>query len=163
MIKSSTEAALAQASKHCASRGVRFTAKRQTVLTGLLESGQALSAYELMDYCRDELDIELLPMSIYRILAFLEREMLIHRVNLTNKYIACAHLADDCVHEPGKNHASHLLICTRCHRVKEVEMPPQLLRSIVRSLQPTGFQLAKRHLEIDCLCSDCAESGNATT
>ena len=41
---------LRHAEQQCRNRGARLTEKRKMVLTGLLESACALSAYELLDY-----------------------------------------------------------------------------------------------------------------
>lgn len=139
------------AEQHCQLHGTRLTQKRRTVLTGLLESGKALSAYELVDYCRDELGIELLPMSVYRILDFLESENLVHRLNIANKYVACSHIT--CEHE---HEVPQFLICKACHRVDEIGLPAPLISSIARTIETAGFQLASKQLELDCICGSCA-------
>ena len=72
--------ALQDAERQCSERGAKFTAKRKRVLEALLNSDKALSAYELADYCRVEQGLEMLPMSIYRILDFLASEGLVHRL-----------------------------------------------------------------------------------
>ena len=80
-----TKKALQQAESYCKSRGSRLTEKRRQVLTGLLDSKKALSAYELADYCREELGYQLPVMSVYRILEFLGEEDLVHRLSLAKK------------------------------------------------------------------------------
>ena len=156
MTRASTLQVLEHAERHCSARGSRLTEKRRRVLAGLLESGRALSAYELLDFCRENLDVELLPMSVYRILEFLEGEGLVHRLNLTNKYVACSHIACDHEHELPR-----FLICGVCHRVKEVGFPRSLLSAIARTLEPAGFELASNQLELDCVCARCAARSRA--
>lgn len=151
MKSASTDHALEHAERHCSARGTRLTEKRRTVLLGLLASDRALSAYELIDYCRDELGVELLPMSVYRILDFLESEKLVHRLNLANKYVACAHVACDQEHE-----VPQFLICKACHRVDEIGLPRELFSSIARPIKTAGYQLASHQLELDCVCTSCA-------
>ena len=51
-----------------------------------------MSAYELVDYCKETYGVSPPPMSVYRILDFLQQERLVHKLNLANKYIACAHI-----------------------------------------------------------------------
>ena len=41
------------AEQHCKAHGARLTDKRKQVLSGLLQSKKALSAYELIDYCKE--------------------------------------------------------------------------------------------------------------
>ena len=97
MLNPTTQDVLASAEEQCEQRGARFTPKRRQVLAGLVESDKALSAYELTEYCREHLGFDLLPMSVYRILEFLENEDLAHKLNLANKYVACSHIV--CDHE----------------------------------------------------------------
>jgi len=110
---SSTHNILEFARSQCESRGTRFTEKRRQVLAGLVDSQRALSAYELADYCRDELGYSIQAMSVYRILDFLEEESLVHRLNLAKKYVACSHIA--CNHE---HEVSQFLICKSCFKVQ---------------------------------------------
>ena len=149
----SLERALEHAQHHCSARGSRLTEKRRTVLAGLMLADRALSAYELIDHCRDTLDVELFPMSVYRILDFLEGENLVHRLSLANKYVACSHIACDHEHE-----VPQFLICKACHRVREIGLPRQSVAAIERTVEATGYQLASRQIELDCLCAPCAAS-----
>jgi Fe2+/Zn2+ uptake regulation proteins len=45
-----SKAILERAEKHCTELGGKLTEKRRQVLSGLLESPKALSAYELTDF-----------------------------------------------------------------------------------------------------------------
>lgn len=151
MTRTSTQRALQHAEQHCKDRGTRLTEKRRAVLAGLLESEKALSAYELIDHCRDHLGVDLLPMSVYRILQFLERENLAHRLNLASKYVACAHIA--CDHDHA---VPQFLICKDCHRVEEVRLARPLVASIAHTVESAGFHLTGRQLELDCVCDRCS-------
>lgn len=158
MIQASTEHALEHAAQHCSTRGVRLTRKRRLVLAGLIESSKALSAYELVDYCRDALGAELLPMSVYRILDFLEQEHLVHRLDLARRYVACSHIGCDHAHE-----APQFLICRECNRVEELGLSGQLVDAIAQSVETAGFQLDSRQIELDCVCKPCASRRRSET
>ncbi len=147
-----TTTVLQRAEEICRSRGARLTDKRRQVLTGLLDSQKALSAYELTDYCRDELGYQLPAMSVYRILDFLESEDLVHRLNLAKKYVACSHIACDHEHE-----LSQFLICKECYRVQEISINKSVMDSLNQSVDVVGFSLSSQQLEFDCLCGDCSE------
>jgi Fur family zinc uptake transcriptional regulator len=129
-----------------------LTEKRRQVLTGLLDSRKALSAYELTDYCRDELGYQLPAMSVYRILDFLEEEDLVHRLNLAKKYVVCAHIV--CKHD---HDVLQFLICTNCSRVQEITIDTKLVASLNKSVEDAGFNLASQQLEFDCVCADCVD------
>jgi Fur family zinc uptake transcriptional regulator len=89
-------------------------------------------------------------MSVYRILEFLEENNLIHRLNTTNKYIACSHIICEHSHQ-----APQFLICKSCSKVEEVSIPKTVVASVGKAAGEAGFRLASKQLEIECYCSDC--------
>lgn len=143
---------LNHAEKTCSAHGARLTEKRKMVLTGLLKSKTPLSAYELVDFCRDEFDETLPAMSVYRILEFLEKENLVHKLHLANKYIACSHISCDHAHE-----VPQFLICGGCGVVKEIGIKKALVDSLKQNVEQAGFHLSSPQLELHCLCQSCAD------
>jgi len=142
---------LAHAQAQCLESGSKLTEKRKTVLQGLLQSKQALSAYELADYCRDELGESMPPMSVYRILEFLESEQLVHKLKLANRFVACVHITCD-----HKHAVPQFLICQQCNRVSEIGMKESTLRALRDTVENAGYKLVSPQLEMDCICKDCA-------
>lgn len=149
---SSYQQVLDRAEAQCVENGSKLTKKRRTVLLGLLRSEMALSAYELADYCRDELGEAMPSMSVYRILEFLENEQLVHKLKLANRYVACVHITCDHQHA-----VPQFLICEKCHKVSEVDITASTMRSIRSKLANSGFRLASEQLELNCVCNDCAD------
>lgn len=139
-----------RAEQHCKEKGVRFTKKRKQVLWGLVKSKKALSAYELIDFCRSELDEKITAMSMYRILNFLQEELLVHRLNLANKYVACSHIT--CDHE---HNIPQFLICGKCNDVKEISINEDTLSELKTNVKLAGFNLVSPQLEMDCICEQC--------
>lgn len=152
-----TEKILGRAEQRCSEVGSKLTLKRGQVLEGLVKSKKALSAYELTDFCRNELGYELLPMSVYRILEFLENNQLVHRLNTSNKYIACSHITCGHRHRPPQ-----FLICKTCFKVEEVSIPEAMMKTVAKSTKNAGFRLASEQLEIECYCTDCEIPESAT-
>ena len=146
-------AVLVEAEQRCKKRGERLTDKRKQILSGLLNSGTALSAYELVDYCRTEYGQAIPAMSVYRILDFLQSQDLVHKLNLANKYVACAHIT--CDHAHG---VPQFLICGQCQRVSEITVSKSTIKALERSIDDAGFHLVSQQLEMDCLCEDCLRS-----
>ncbi len=138
------------AESNCKAHGTKLTSKRKLVLAGLLQSDKAMSAYELVDYCKQELGETLPPMSVYRILDFLHSENLVHKLNLANKYIACAHIT--CDHSHG---VPQFLICSSCLRVKEIHVEQSIIASLQRNVEAAEFHLTSPQLEMHCLCDNC--------
>ncbi len=146
----STANVIKHAEKQCAARGSKLTEKRSHVLKGLLHAKKALSAYELIDYCREKFDQQLPAMSVYRILEFLESENLVHRLELAKKYVACSHIACDHTHETPQ-----FLICNNCHTVEEISISNSIIHSLRSTVSKAGFHLASPQLEFECYCGVC--------
>lgn len=138
------------AEQQCIAQGSRLTTKRKQVLSGLLKSKKALSAYELIDFCKAEYGETMPAMSIYRILDFLQEEHLVHRLRLANKYVACAHITCDHAHE-----VPQFLICGKCQKVKEISISKTTRAELQESAGEAGFHLASPQLEMDCVCDNC--------
>jgi len=141
---------IAHAEKHCQAQGVRLTQKRKQVLSGLLQSEKALSAYELIDLYKEKFDESLPAMSAYRILEFLQTENLVHKLNLANKYVACAHIACDHAHE-----VPQFLICSECQRVEEITIKRTTVDDLHANVTAAGFHLVSPQIEINCICDQC--------
>ena len=145
-----TASIIHSAEKRCTEKGVRLTERRSQVLSSLIQSKKALSAYGLIDYCRENLGQQLPAMSVYRILDFLEGENLVHRLHLAKKYVACAHIA--CEHQHG---VPQFLICSSCDAVEEIVIQHSVISSLKDSVSEAGFHLASPQLEFECYCSGC--------
>ncbi len=146
------------ADQNCKEHGEKLTSKRKQVLSGLLKSGRAMSAYELVDYCKSEFNEALPAMSVYRILDFLQQEQLVHKLNLANKFVACSHIRCDHAHA-----VAQFLICSRCQKVKEISISKDVLQELQKNVTDAGYHLQSSQLEMNCLCDAClsaSSSGN---
>jgi len=142
---------LNHAKHHFDKLGLRWTAKREQVLSCLLESNRAISAYELADLCKASSGQSIPAMSVYRILDLLAENGLVHKLNLANKYVACAHII--CSHSHGQ---PQFLICSKCSAVKEVTISDNTMNELQLAVDCSGFVLQSPQIEMNCLCSACA-------
>lgn len=138
------------AEQHCKTHGSRLTNKRKQVLSGLLQSKRALSAYELIDFCKAEFGETMPAMSMYRILDFLKDEHLVHKLSLANKYVACAHITCDHDHDTPQ-----FLICGQCQKVVEIGINKKIIAGLQKNVKSAGFHLISPQLEMNCVCDDC--------
>lgn len=145
------DAVINHAEQHCKTHGARLTDKRKQVLSGLIQSDKALSAYELIDFCKETFGATIPAMSAYRILDFLENEHLVHKLKLANKYVACAHIT--CDHAHG---VPQFLICGDCDKVKEISINKTTITELEQNVEQAGFHLVSPQLEMNCICNDCA-------
>ena len=146
-LKTILEAAEAQ----CQLRGTRLTNKRKSVLSALLKSAHATTAYELIDFCKADTGESFPAMSIYRILDFLESAQLVHKLKLANRYVACIHISCDHQHA-----APQFLICHECYRVEEIDITNSVLGKLKKSVESAGYALTSRQIELECVCAGCS-------
>lgn len=148
-----TNTTLEAAEQYCIAHGSKLTTKRKQVLTALIESSKALSAYELVDICNQKLQASLPAMTVYRILDFLENAGLVHKLNLANKYVACSHIS--CDHSHG---TPQFLICKTCSAVNEVSISNRVIAELTATVEQANYQLLSPQIELNCLCQQCADS-----
>lgn len=150
------QAYLLQAEKQCQRHGSRLTAQRKRVLSLLLQAQKALSAYELLDLFEIHFKQPLAPMSIYRTLEFLESVHLAHKLNIANKYVACAHIG--CEHS---HTLSQFLFCQQCQRVDETSLHASMKAELTGKMKQTGYQLLSPQIELSCICNSCLLKSDA--
>lgn len=141
---------LAKAHSECTHTGLRLTDKRSKVLKTLLQADQPLSAYDIIERYKVSFSEPLSAMSVYRMLEFLIQSGLVHKLETTNQYLACAHIICEHAHE-----VPQFLICDHCHQVTEVGIPKTLLTELNISIENTGFVLRNQQLELHGLCGQC--------
>ena len=141
---------LGKAHAMCVHSGSRLTEKRRCILELLLLSDTPMSAYEVSDAYGKKTNSSMPAMSVYRILDFLESELLVHKLSSTNKYVACSHIACDHSHE-----IAQFLICKQCQRVKEIAISKTIIEKLDEQVAKAGYSLMNSQLELDCLCDAC--------
>lgn len=141
---------IAKAERMCAHSGARLTDKRKRILQLLLESDAPLSAYEVSDAYNRSSETSMPTMSVYRILDFLEAELLVHKLSSTNKYIACSHINCDHAHQ-----VPQFLICAECQSVKEIAISKTIIDELAGSVTSAGYKLLNSQLELQCVCENC--------
>lgn len=140
-----------KAKQTCADEGVKLTTKRENILTCIIKVGEAVSAYELADYYREEFEQSIPAMSVYRILDFLVELSLVHKLSSANKYIACSHISCSHSHE-----IPQFLICEECQAVTEISVMNNVIDELRASVEKTGFKLTTRQLELQGICENCS-------
>ena len=92
MYMSNIETAILKAEQRCRDHGSRLTPRRRQVLRALIEAGEPISAYGLLEVCNTQ-GLDAMPaMSMYRILDYLVEQQLAHRLESSKKYVACSHI-----------------------------------------------------------------------
>jgi len=144
-----TRALLERADVLCRDRGARLTDQRRRVLEILTDLSRPVGAYELLDRLKTGLP-GATPPTVYRALAFLLAEGLVHKLESLNAYVGCPH--------PGEPHRSQFLICRQCGEVREME-DAAVERSLCSLLDAEGFSPERRVVEITGCCARCRTEG----
>ena len=142
--------ALRHAEALCARRGAQLTALRRRVLEMVLEAGQPVGAYALLDRLRAERP-GAAPPTVYRALDFLLENGLIHRVERLNAFLPCIEAG----HGHDHDHPHQFLICGRCGRTTELS-DDAVARALAEAARAAGFHPGRATVEVDGTCAACA-------
>jgi len=145
---STTNEIVKTAERECRAHGIRITTKRVNVFSLLLLSKKAISAYELVDSYQQVFDEPVPVITVYRVLDFLRRKNLVHKLETANKYVACTDF--NCKHP-----ASQFLICKQCQKVKELSINPDRFEELKQTIEQAGFHLFDPQIEMNCICNGC--------
>lgn len=125
----------------------RSSGHGQQVLSLLRRQQQPLTAYAILDTLRA--DGIKAPTTVYRALAALTKEGLVHRIESLNAYIACQ--KHDC--HAGHAHSVQFAICTACGTVQE--LPPQA-SGCEKSSKKFLATVTRQVIELCGICKACA-------
>ncbi len=134
----------------CVVRGAKLTDLRRDVLRLVLEAGQPVGAYALLDRLKIG-RAGAAPPTVYRALDFLLDQGLIHKVERLNAFIACT----DHAREAGHSHPHQFLICGRCGVTAEIA-DPAVADALAAAAQAIGFLARRATVEIEGVCATCA-------
>jgi Fur family zinc uptake transcriptional regulator len=135
--------ALAAAEARCRQAGEALTPARRRVLELLLTAGAPVKAYDLIGAYQARRR-PVAPPTVYRSLAFLERQGLAHRLESINAFVACG--------AGERRHAAAFLICEGCGAALEFE--PDLAAEAATAAA-AGYRLNAVTLEVRGLCPAC--------
>ena len=152
--QSKLDSLLRAAEVSCAENGARLTQRRRQVLSVLIQSSSPLSAYEVLDLCNRSTTSAMPAMSVYRILDFLEQQLLVHRLCSSKKYVSCAHIACDHKHFQ----TTHFLLCEGCSSVEEVNATQEASDALEQMAKTVGFKLTTQQFELSGICTTCQNS-----
>ena len=138
---------LARAEAACTQRGARLTDIRRTVLELILQAGEPIGAYALLDQLRARHG-QGKPPTIYRALDFLLDQGLIHRVERLNAFVGCRDETDHA-------HPVQFLICGRCGTVAEFE-DAAINRAVSAIATEAGFSVNRATVEVEGVCASCS-------
>ena len=152
--QSKLDSLLRAAEVSCSENGARLTQRRRQVLSALMQSSSPLSAYEVLDLCNRSTASAMPAMSVYRILDFLEQQLLVHRLSSSSKYVSCAHIA--CDHKHFQK--THFLLCEGCSSVEEVDATQEASDALEQMAKTVGFKLTTQQFELSGICTTCQNS-----
>lgn len=147
-----------EASQVLAGAGLRVTRPRRAVVELLERAVQPLDPADIhRELAQQHIRID--RASVYRVLAVLETQGLVHRVLTAPGYVAChppTHLHLGAGGEPRDRSCHHHLICRQCKRTLELHCDG-LLALVGQITEATGFHVEAHSLEVTGVCRACRE------
>lgn len=151
-----TDAALDEAARRCAAAGAQLTPLRRLVLRLVLQAGQPVGAYALLERLRGERGGGAAPPTVYRALDFLLEHGLVHKLERLNAFLPCVASHDG--PDGGHAHPHQFLICRACGRAAEVG-DHAVARALEEVAARLGFRLERATVEAEGLCAACQGAG----
>jgi Fur family zinc uptake transcriptional regulator len=162
------DATLDRAAAACARRGAQLTDLRRQVLRLVLEAGQPLGAYALLDRLKAT-RAGAAPPTVYRALDFLLEQGLIHKVERLNAFIGCVEGPPDHDHAQGGvhdhdhgaggrqgiGHPHQFLICRICGATLEIA-DAAVVAALRDAVARAGFVMERSTVEVEGRCATCA-------
>ena len=136
---------LAEAERSASARGLRLTPVRRRTLEILLESHQAIGAYDILDRLGAD-GFGSQPPVAYRALDFLVQHGFAHRIRRLNAFAACLH--------PGQPHVPAFFICDGCGAMAETEAA-EVSHAMDEAAGRLGFAVDRISVEATGLCPAC--------
>lgn len=141
----------AAAAQRLGDAGQRYTERRRRLVSVLATAGHPVAIPEILVEAP-----ELKQSSAYRNLADLEQAGVVRKV-LTDEEYGRYELAEDLT-----GHHHHL-VCDRCGRVRDVDVPGDVEAALDRALdrlaRGAGFASVSHRLDLIGRCADCAQAG----
>ena len=137
--------ALKKAEAICLEHKLQFTQLRKNIFKLIWESHIPLKAYDIIERLKVN-KISIKPITVYRILDFLLKNKMVHKLESQNAFLGCTH--------PGENHNCYFIICRICNIVKE-GCEIDVLNIIYKNLKKENFQPIHITLEIQGICQHC--------
>ena len=129
----------------CNVKKLNFTSSRRNVLEILINADNALTAYEILEILKKSLP-KTKPAIIYRALDFLCENDFVHRIEVSNSYMAC----ENCEHA----HVAKFLICESCKKTIELESDG-FSNHLEKEAKSMGFQIQAEIFEAKGICKEC--------
>ncbi len=132
-------------SKHC---DFTLTPLRKEILSTFLIKGNSLKANDVIAAVNTH-RINTKPIVIYRVLNFLVKKKVLHKVKSQNIFILCV----DALCEQN-NGNKIFLSCKNCQQIKEIG-DKNFLQSLINLCIENKFTLKNSTIEVDGYCNKC--------
>jgi Fur family zinc uptake transcriptional regulator len=126
--------------------GVGLTSTRREVLEHIVEAGQPVTAYQLLDQLQKARGKAVMPPTVYRAINFLMEHGFVHKLESLNAFVACSDL--------DHIHSGQFVICGKCGHTEELrdeDVTETLRQHAVR----LGYAPGTQTIEVRGTCGAC--------
>lgn len=130
-------------------KNFKLTSLRSDILQILFDSNKAIGAYDILAKLKKQRP-NAEPMTVYRVLDYLVKAKLAHRVESQNTFVCCSSLVEE------KNHHKAILhICSSCGLSQEFE-DKNIFLAIDKFAKANALEVDDTLLEIKGICNKCS-------
>lgn len=130
-----------------------LTSLRKDVLKIIESAKSPLKAYDILDILSKKRP-NAKPPTVYRVLDFLVRQHVVHKVNSNHTYVICQSntVNSDC-EKHGKS-MDLILVCENCHQCLEItnSVASLVLNQLIKEKE---FAISERCIELKGICNTC--------
>jgi Fur family transcriptional regulator, zinc uptake regulator len=127
---------------------IKITPLRQDVLSILSANKNPMSAYDLLNKLK-KIRPSAEPPTVYRVLDFLAKAKIVHRIESQKTYVCCSQQAHD-----ETQHEAILFFCKKCAKSFEYE-GKEVLRSLKQFSVKNKLEIDGAPIEIRGICKEC--------
>lgn len=132
-------------------QGVNFTPLREKILGIIWQNQHPIGAYDILAKLANQEERHTQPPTIYRILVFLQKYGLVHKLPSINSYIGCSNPSVN----PESAHWGCFFICNNCRATIEVESS-HVTSATQSCAAHHDFSLSNSPIELTGLCHNCS-------
>ncbi len=129
-----------------ARRGLGLTNTRREVLEHIVEAGQPVTAYQLLDRLQRQRGKSVMPPTVYRAVNFLVEHGFVHKLESLNAFVACSDL--------DHSHSGQFVICSKCGHTEELH-DAEVTAVLSGHAERLGYLPGMQTIEVRGVCKPC--------
>ncbi len=130
---------------YCNKNNIKITALREQLIEILAKADHPCTAYQILSELKNvKKNAE--PMTVYRVLDFLVKNNIVHKLEASRKYALCCHPSEK---------SCQIFVCKKCGKKQECHNT-SIAKVLEQISEKSNFRLVSKDIEIYGLCQNCS-------